>query len=95
LGGVSASPDGRYFAFSDRADEKSPYDLFGRAVNGSQQWKIASDIVSWDWGPGITTAINGNDESFSQATDLRCCPITPILSILPRIFAIRFPRPHT
>jgi Tol biopolymer transport system component len=51
LGGVVVSPDGRYFSFADRADEHAPFDLFGQALNGGPRWKIASDIVSWDWGP--------------------------------------------
>ncbi|MGE5313629.1 MAG: hypothetical protein ACM3Q4_02940, partial [Acidobacteriota bacterium] len=63
LGGVAMSPDGRYFAFADRADENAPYDLFGMDVEGTRQWKIAEDVVSWDWGPALTTAVNGNDGS--------------------------------
>ncbi|HLP15768.1 MAG TPA: hypothetical protein VK470_05900, partial [Bacteroidota bacterium] len=49
LSGVVASPDGRYLTFANRDDDKAPYDLFGMSIDGSQQWKIASDIVSWDW----------------------------------------------
>jgi len=51
LGGVVVSPDGRYFSFADRADEHAPFDLCGQALHGGPRWKIASDIVSWDWGP--------------------------------------------
>lgn len=65
LVGATPSPDGQYFAFADRADENSPYDLFGMAIDGSQQWNIASDIVSWDWGGMAETDV----ESFDQVED--------------------------
>lgn len=65
LVGARVSPDGHYFAFADRADENSPYDLFGMAIDGSQQWKIVSDIVSWDWGSMAATDV----ESFDQVED--------------------------
>jgi hypothetical protein len=77
LVGSSASPDGLYMAFADRADENSPYDLFGKAIDGSQQWKIASDIVSWDWGPEATTGVKEKDESFSQVKDFELLPNYP------------------
>ncbi|MGE5795924.1 MAG: T9SS type A sorting domain-containing protein, partial [Ignavibacteria bacterium] len=65
LVGARVSPDGHYFAFADRADENSPYDLFGMAIDGSQQWNIVSDIVSWDWGSMAATDV----ESFDQVED--------------------------
>jgi hypothetical protein len=77
LGGVTASPDGGYFAYANRTDVNSPFNLFGRSIDGSQQWKIAGDIVSWDWGPGITTAVKGNDEPFSQVKDFALLPNYP------------------
>jgi hypothetical protein len=77
LSGVVASPDGRYFAYADRADANSPYDLFGMAIDGSQQWKITGDIVSWDWGTESATAVKGIDGSSSQVKDFALLPNYP------------------
>jgi hypothetical protein len=57
LSPAEASPDGRYFAFANRANENAPFDLFGKAIDGNRQWKIASDLVSWDWGPAPATGV--------------------------------------
>ncbi len=54
---AEASPDGRYFAFANRADESSPFELFVKAIDGNRQWKITSDLVSWDWGPAPSTGV--------------------------------------
>lgn len=62
LGGVVVSPDGRYFSFADRADEHAPYDLFGQSLNGGPPWKIAGDIVSWDWGPVPAAGVKGKSQ---------------------------------
>lgn len=77
LAGAVASPDGLYFSYADRADENSPYDLFGMAIDGSQQWKIASDIVSWDWGPAMATGVKEKNKSFAQVKDFELLPNYP------------------
>lgn len=73
LVGARPSPDGLYIAFVDRADETLPYDLFGMAVDGSQRWKIASDIASWDWGGVTATDI----DPLEQLKDFRLLPNYP------------------
>jgi len=77
LFGVAVSPDGLYFAFADRSDENSPYDLFGMAINGSQQWGIASDIVSWDWGSEMSTGVKEKNKSLAQVEDFELLPNYP------------------
>jgi hypothetical protein len=74
LVGVEVSPDGLYFAYADRADENSPYDLFGKAIDGSQQWNIANDVVSWDWGPEMSTGVI---ESFGDVKNFELLPNYP------------------
>ncbi len=54
---AEASPDGRYFAFANRANENSPFDLFVKAIDGGRQWKVTSDLCSWDWGPVPSTGV--------------------------------------
>jgi Tol biopolymer transport system component len=78
LGGVEVSPDGRYFAFADRADGNSPYDLFGKAIDGSGQWRIASDIVSWSWGAAeIVTDVAEEDRLLAQPGGFGLLPNFP------------------
>ncbi|MGE5313188.1 MAG: T9SS type A sorting domain-containing protein, partial [Acidobacteriota bacterium] len=52
-------------------------DLFGMDVEGTRQWKIAEDVVSWDWGPALTTAVNGNDGSLGQVKEFALLPNYP------------------
>ncbi|MGE5313194.1 MAG: T9SS type A sorting domain-containing protein, partial [Acidobacteriota bacterium] len=77
LSGVAVSPDGHYIAFADRADANVPFDLYGMAIEGSQQWKIAEDVVSWDWGTESPTAVEGASKPFVLVKDFSLLPNYP------------------
>jgi hypothetical protein len=77
IAGVVPAPDGNFVAFAQREDENSPFDLWGMTLDGSQQWKIANDIVSWDWGPEMATGVKEKDGSFGRVKDFELLPNYP------------------
>lgn len=77
IAGVVPAPDGKYIAFAQREDENSPFELWGMTIDGSQQWKIASDFVSWDWGPDMATGVKEKDGSFGQVKGFELLPNYP------------------